>query len=532
MDIPAQTQIKILIHCPQCRGDIEFLEEAHVIRCEFCGSSLLVAGREGVLRYVLSPKDPEPGAVHSRVVDHLRQQGRRSPRVGDIFLLYAPYWRMRALGYVWFFGLLKKKISALEAWADKAFRPHEGDEITMFPTHYEFPMPEYSGPQGTPYFPAEREKILQTRVIDHTIPAYTDLEIGLSSLGVRSQALVLHPFSKEHLELRNSFLPLEIPLERAQAEADSLFHSHYKPEGMTPEVILEARLGKSYSVIYFPLWVVQGTYSGGRELILVDGTSQNIIKSIADGAELWTKLESDESRKSFEFSEIRFLPFRCPNCGWAFPFRPVSVLHFCSTCRHLWCERNGDWIELNYQAVLPSSEKTMGNFIWIPFWRWRATLESAEGRLSTLADLYRLAPPTRVFNPEEMAQKPILFYVPALKFRNPKTLQTLASRFTSLQPVIHPLPFPDGSHPSTAGGSLAETDAYEMGPVILGSLIPPKNRKAVAWLNECRAELQNPQVLYFPFSQKGNYWQELTTGISFQTNALTEDLSAKEGKSK
>ena len=55
----------------------------------------------------------------------------------------------------------------------------------------------------------ERLKVLLTRILDHTIPGYGGLEMGLSSLGVRAQALRLQPFGREHLQKRDSFLPLE-----------------------------------------------------------------------------------------------------------------------------------------------------------------------------------------------------------------------------------------------------------------------------------------------------------------------------------
>jgi len=63
-----------------------------------------------------------------------------------------------------------------------------------------------------------------------------------------------------------------------------------------------------------------------------------------------------------------------------------------------------------------------------------------------------------------------------------------------------------------------------MGHVILGSMIPQGNRKARTWLKDCRVELQEPQLLYFPFAQADLFWKEHSTGVSFQRNALPEDL--------
>jgi hypothetical protein len=60
--------------------------------------------------------------------------------------------------------------------------------------------------------------------------------------------------------------------------------------------------------------------------------------------------------------------------------------------------------------------------------------------------------------------------------------------------------------------------------MILCALIPWANRKAHAWVQKCRVELQDPQILYFPFSRVDLFWKELNTGISFQHNAFSEDL--------
>ena len=123
----------------------------------------------------------------------------------------------------------------------------------------------------------------------------------------------------------------------------------------------------------------------------------------------------------------------------------------------------------------------------------------------------------------EEARRPIHFYVPAVKFRSPQVLHTLASRLTYIQPEIKAGSFPDGSHPATAGGSLPGKDAQEMGLVVLGALIPQASQKARSWLQGCQIELKDPQILYFPFAQADLFWKELTTGLSFQRNALSEE---------
>ena len=490
MEIPADSKVHIIIRCPQCGGNIDFLEEAQVIHCNFCGSNLLVAGREGVLRYVLPPRISEARKAQTLAVEYLQRSGKRSPRTGETFLFYAPFWRIQGIVYRWVFGLkpLKMEIEA-----------------------------------GVPP-PMERFKVLLVRVMDHTIPGYSGLEIGLPSLGVRPQVLQLRPYAQEDLETRESFLPLEISLESVQKEAERHAEIFFQAENLISEVTLQRMVGLRYSVICSPLWCVEGLYEGGRQVLVLDAVGETPIQSVPDGSRILDKLRGNETRKSFEFSELRFLPFRCPNCGWAFPFYPLSILHFCPTCRHLFRETGGEWAESSYAVVPAPENRKRENWLWVPFWRFRTMLESGGERLENMAELYRLAPPPRLVDRSKEAGRPIFFYLPAVRFRNPQLIHTLGSRLTFFQPELNPGIFEDGSHPLTAGGSLSDKDAQEMGLMILGSLIPQGNRKVRAWIRNCRTDLRSPQVVYFPFARKDLFWREPMTGISFQHNALSEDL--------
>lgn len=489
MDIPLASPVKIQIHCPQCRGDIAFLEEAHVIRCEFCGSLLLVAGREGVLRYVFPAQIQDFKAAQALAIEHLKILGRRSLRPLEAFLFHAPFWRMQGSVYRWVFGLKPMKVE-LNAGAPP---------------------------------PLERIKILLTRLLDHTIPGTIDLDLGLSNVGVRSQAFVLRVFDHEYLEKEKLFLPLETTLEQAQGEAERFSSLFFEAQDLVTEFTLNGFVGRSFSVVYFPIWYVACQHEGGSEVLLLDAVGKKVLKVIPDGAGILHKLEGEKSRQPFAFRELRFLPFRCPNCGWTFPFRPFSVYHFCDTCRRLWGEKGGEWAEFPYQTTLSAQTESAGQLLWIPFWRCQTTVASGGERLETMADLYRLAPPPRVINLEKERKRPIFFFIPAIKFRNSQLIHTLASRLTFLQPEFSTGSFQDGSHPSTVGGSLAGTDAREMGAVILGSMIPQANRKARTWLKGCQMQLQEPQLLYLPFAQMDLFLKELSTGLSFQRNALLED---------
>ena len=157
----SESQAQILINCPQCGGDIGFLEESREIRCEFCGTSLLVAGRDGILRYRLPLHLQNPTEAQAAALEYLRDLGRPFAEPGETFLFYAPFWRLQGQVYRWVFGAKPLKVETEE---------------------------------GAPP-PLERMKILLTRLMDHTLPGFGNLDLGLGSLGIRSQALQLRPFN-------------------------------------------------------------------------------------------------------------------------------------------------------------------------------------------------------------------------------------------------------------------------------------------------------------------------------------------------
>jgi len=491
----SESQAQILINCPQCGGDLGFLEESREIRCEFCGTSLLVAGREGILRYRLPLHLQNPAEAQAVALEYLRGLGEPAADFGETFLFYAPFWRLQGQVYRWIFGAKPMKVEIEE---------------------------------GVPP-PLERMKILLTRLMDHTLPGFGNLDLGLGSLGIRSQALQLRPFNPGKEDRKDPFLPLEVPLAQVEKEAQRLSDIFFEAEDLHSEVKLQSFVGKVFSVIYFPVWFVECRLSQGATNVLVDGISKKPLRFLPDGAGILPKLKRDENGAGEEFGQLQFLPLKCPNCGWDFSFQPFNTLHFCATCRRLWRVHGDRLVETEYQAVSVPPGRERVEPTWIPFWRCRTSLESEGIRLTTMADLYRLAPPPRVVDLQRESRRPIYFYIPAVKFPNPQVIHTLGSRLTFLQPDFKTGAFADGSNPAAAGGSLSEKDARDLGAVILGSMIPQSNRKARTWLKTCKIDLQEAQIHYFPFARTDLFWKELNTGIAFQHNAFPGDLPPSRG---
>ena len=414
------TEATIHINCPQCGGDIDFLEETHVIRCEYCGSVLLVAGRSDVLRYVIPPRIENAEDVLGKFRKIQEDRGKIDSRIESVTLFYAPFWRFQGVSYQWMFGT-KTVRDRTDDWTGVTYQ--------------------------------EDVKDLSSRVLDHTFCGFDGLDIGLTSLGVRSQAMYLEPFNKTHLLNRNAFLPLDMPLDKVKAEAKRASKVFFGDMEITPQVILNSFIRSRFSIIYFPIVCVQSANGDDAEWLMLDGLTGNLLKATKDASVIRSKLTSDKSRKSFKFGAIRFLPFKCPNCGWDFPYRPLSILHFCPVCLRLYREKRGEWIETPYYAAPAPDNHNSDPLLWAPFWRFKAALMSPVSNIKSMADLYTLAPPIRVLDMEAEAKKPIYFYMPAIRFRNPKAAHTLGSRLTFRQPAFTKEPFPDGYRPLTPAGT-------------------------------------------------------------------------------
>lgn len=479
-------KVRILVGCPQCGAEMDFVEEANVVRCSYCGSYLYVAGRQGVLRYALPTRMIEANRARKRALAFLKNSGHPHTRPAETFLFHAPFWRIQGFAFRWVFG--------------------------------QRPMTDGRWDGAPP--PMERVKRFLYRTLDHTIPGFSGLDLGVFSIGVRTQALELQPLDKDHQG--SSLLPLEVPLAQVESVAQGLSQELFVPEEIRPEVVLHRLVGTRYSMVYVPVWYVECHDQGGSYSILVDAVSGD-VRLTNDASQILLRLMQGQESRPFSFSQIRFLPFRCPNCGWVFPFYPFSALHLCRMCHRLWSEFSGEWKEVPYLVVPPPKGKSWGSPIWIPFWQFRGAIESQGTRIDTLQGLYGIAPPVRPMPTERMVQRPIHFYVPAVRLRNPQTLHNLASRFTFAQPEVAPEGFPHGLRPRTLGGGMPKGQADQLGPMILGAMIPPMNRKSVEWLNGCRVELSEPRVLYFPFEKANLYWQELWTGLAFQHSALSEE---------
>ncbi len=161
---------------------------------------------------------------------------------------------------------------------------------------------------------------------------------------------------------------------------------------------------------------------------------------------------------------------------------------------------------------------------YLPFWKLNLVLEAKERTYSDLRSFYELLPQTRVQPPETLANRPILFYVPAFRIRNPVAVEQFAARFTRTQPVIpESAPPADFQSIKAADVWLPAREAVEMAEVILLSMIPKRAKRTLAILKEVKFQLKRHQLVWMRFQEKGIFLRETVTDFAIQKNCVEID---------
>ena len=101
------------ITCPACSGELDIKEGLRSFNCKYCGTLLVVKGESGTLKYYVPRKLKKEDAI-AKAFDWLdkgmsKAKGlRANSKVEDAFLVFIPYWRVKADVVGWIFGQEKR----------------------------------------------------------------------------------------------------------------------------------------------------------------------------------------------------------------------------------------------------------------------------------------------------------------------------------------------------------------------------------------------------------------------------------------
>ena len=381
-------EIVIVAACPECGAPVEMAETAAAAACGFCASLLAVDGGGAVRHYRMQDAIGHAGALAEIVIeeamlakraeifarkelsaddDHPQglalsllptddrlelcaheAQVRRSTRVREASLFYAPYWH---------FDRLLITATLLREARSRTKR------IDVSLDDWEVSIPAYPG--------AINLRDERLRINSAHVELLTRGEAG-------------HDFPA---------LPAETELARAIEE---LPHAMAADLGGADELVTWLRpLPLRARLVYKPYWSATIDSEGVTRQLLVDGTYRRIAGNFAieEGRAL-ARLLSPGPVYPEQPPRVRVAAFECPVCGDEAPSAAHRMLPiiFCKSC-HRALARNGAALdELAY--LIPADLHATGrDAVWLPAYRV-AVRYRYQGTAIALGELSRLlAPP-------------------------------------------------------------------------------------------------------------------------------------------
>jgi len=478
--------MNIRIDCPQCGGKIDFDEKSFVIRCDFCGSTLHLAGKNHICHFRLKPKWTQRRATHY-LSELLRKKFGENVKLLKLKLLYAPYWRIHGTVFRWIFG--KKLVKAVQS----------------------SPFGSYK----------EDTKKLQTKLLDLSFPAFQGLSFGLQSLGVRTSALPLLIFGNVPNEPDTFFVKTNTSFQDAVKYMKAFANIGLEVIDIDPELDDTQEVGEQYSIVYVPFWLIQVLAGDKREVLVVEAISHSTVKKLkrAEIGNLKKLLLKPDDSTSLP--ALKFIPFKCPECGWELPFHPYNSVHICKTCARGWFEYGGKFHRVNYRLAEPPAKISSDKTVFMPFWRIKVTITTKTRIIKSMSDITGKGyQPYRKSLLSSGQDVPMNFIVPAFTIKNSKAFNKLAAMLTA-NPSSYQ--FSDEVNPKKqkfGGVSLTFSEAEEMCRVVLLSLIPPFARKAVDELKEAKFKFSNHELMYLPFQAERLFLRDVHTGFAIQKGSI------------
>ena len=476
-------QVIVSTECPTCSGPLDFSEGTNALRCPSCGSTLLVTGRKQVLTYWVAPR------IKADVAGAVARTGRVRARVVRAELVFAPFYRLTGHEFQWqdippspaperdapamLFGGgaagadgpgIDLPLGAILSWgADALLGTRAGDVVgDVLGEPRTPPPPREPAPIAT--LPDATVQLLD-RYVETSFPATEDADLGIASLGVRTQALRVSLFRRETLTALGAIV-------RIRTDAATALGQGLATRGFE-HVVYRQVLGRILSIIYFPFWVVELTEAPERWLTVVDAVAESVVRPRAPMA----LRDALAPAPPGALPTVGLRPLVCPNCGWALPPEADDVVFFCGSCQRAWQVDGIDLTEMPYEIAEVGGPRT-GDPVHLPFWR----LDPAAGDSA---------------------------WMPAFRCRRLKILHDLALRFTRKPPVYQAA---TGERPSARGCFYDAEDA-----ALLARFTAAGRRRTPDAVQAAAADepvFARARLVWIPFERRGRSLLDPYSGLA------------------
>jgi hypothetical protein len=330
------------------------------------------------------------------------------------------------------------------------------------------------------------------------------------------QLRLYHPTRISEREL---VLPIQVSPQEAVKRSSAFLTFGFGDSAVQVELQDTQFVGEAFSIVYFPFWLLEVGAGDQTGLLIIDAVANQVKRTLWQ-QDLSSFLNGQGVERYDTGSEtLDLIPFRCPVCGWDLPFSPQSKVHICPTCTRAWAEYKGAYTQVEYQltAVESGCEHILH---YMPFWVLQTRIHTAQGLLSTRADLRKLAPGLTAGRQDPHAADPIRFPIPAFRIKSMRSLCRFATLFSRRPPDSGPRVKERLEKEKFAAVYLLAGEAEEMARVVLFSLVPKYHRTARRLLKEATFESRPPVLTYYPFFRKGLYLREVNSNHGIQHGAV------------
>jgi uncharacterized membrane protein YeaQ/YmgE (transglycosylase-associated protein family) len=246
------------VTCPACGGEQDLREGVKTFNCKYCGSLLITKGIEGVIKYYVPRKVQRNIAIQNMQnwlgKGFAKARGLQSQaKLDDAFLVYIPYWRVRADVIGWVFGKERRTQTV--------------------------------NGRTTTYYVDVEKKIQQT--YDRTYAACDVAELGVRKVNLAGDEMKLVNF--EELQTEGMLFNIISSEKEVTEYAKGQFVQEAVNSVHVDQITFQHNdlVRPNVSIVYYPLWVVRYIFQGRTYQVIVDGEDGTICYGKAPGNNLY-----------------------------------------------------------------------------------------------------------------------------------------------------------------------------------------------------------------------------------------------------
>jgi len=246
------------ITCPACSGELDLREGVITFNCKYCGTLLTTKGESGALKFYV-PKVLSRDEAINRAYKWLgkglaKARGlKANSKIEDVFLVYIPYWRVRADVVGWIFGQEKRTRTV----------------NNRVQTYY-----------------VDVERKIQ-RPYDNTFAACDISELGVQKVNLAGDEL--HPVDFETLQQEGMIFNIISSESKVSEAAKQQFVNDARNSARVDRINFEYYdiVRENISVVYYPLWVTRYNFKNRTYQVVIDGEDGSTCYGKAPGNNLY-----------------------------------------------------------------------------------------------------------------------------------------------------------------------------------------------------------------------------------------------------